>query len=58
MNKMCDSLSCNSTSIGAANQLFVTLVQSLIMSQRSIASEIEWPEDYGEKALQNGIENL
>lgn len=46
---------CNVTSVGAANQLFLALIQTVATAQCSIASPTQWPKDYGKYALKNGI---
>lgn len=47
-------LSCASTSIGPANQLFLALIQSLTVSQCGISPKVDWPRDYGEVAQKEG----
>lgn len=49
------SFNCASTSIGAANQLFLTLIQSLAMNQCSLSPKIQWPKDRGEQIQVKGI---
>lgn len=46
---------CAATSVGTANQLFLSIIQSLIVSQCNISSPSHWPRDYGEIALEYGI---
>ncbi|XP_055309378.1 glucose dehydrogenase [FAD, quinone]-like [Sitodiplosis mosellana] len=40
---------CAAQSVGAANQLFGLLIQTLLAAQCSISPPDFWPEDYGEK---------
>lgn len=47
---------CASQSVGAANQLFVSLVQTLLTAQCSISPSNMWPEDYGPIALKRGLD--
>lgn len=43
---------CASQSVGTANQLFVSLIQTLLAAQCSISPP--WPQDYGPVALEHG----
>ena len=38
---------CDAQSVGVANQLFATLIQTLLATQCSISPPEMWPEDYG-----------
>ena len=38
---------CSAQSVGLANQLFATLIQTLLASQYSISPPEMWPDDYG-----------
>lgn len=50
---------CGSYSIGPANQLFATLVQTILAVQCNITTTGQWPPDYGPHVLENGMyENL
>ncbi|XP_031617192.1 glucose dehydrogenase [FAD, quinone]-like [Contarinia nasturtii] len=44
---------CEAQSVGAANQLFATLVQTILAVQCSISPPDMWPKDYGETALES-----
>lgn len=46
---------CAATSIGTANQLFFTLLQTLSIAQCNISPANIWPRDFGKKALKAGI---
>lgn len=44
------------TAVGAANDLFLTLIQSLAIIQKSgILPEMKWPKDHGEQIGAEGI---
>lgn len=45
---------CASQSVGLANQLFVTFMQTLLTAQCNISSSDKWPQDHGIYALENG----
>jgi choline dehydrogenase len=47
---------CSAQSIGAANNLFGLLLQTLIAAQCSISPPEKWPADYGQTALEKGLE--
>ncbi|XP_053952137.1 glucose dehydrogenase [FAD, quinone]-like [Anastrepha ludens] len=47
---------CPNPSVGTANGLLSTLVQTLITAQCAISAKENWPEDYGDLALENGLE--
>lgn len=38
---------CSAQSVGSANQLFATLIQTLLATQCSISPQAMWPDDYG-----------
>lgn len=42
------AIQCAAQSVGAANQLFGLLIQTLLAAQCSISSPSLWPEDFGE----------
>ncbi|XP_055296036.1 glucose dehydrogenase [FAD, quinone]-like [Sitodiplosis mosellana] len=46
---------CTSQSIGLANQLITTLVQTLLVAHCAISPRELWPDDHGEVALKNGL---
>lgn len=48
-------LPCASSSVASANQIFISLVQTLAAAQCAISSPDMWPEDYGEVVEKNGI---
>lgn len=50
-----NSTACASQSVGAANQLFATLIQTVLAAQCSISPPELWPKDYGRKALHKGL---
>lgn len=45
---------CAAQSVGATNELFVSLMQTLLASYCAISPPQLWPKDYGPTALQNG----
>lgn len=45
---------CAAQSVGTANQLFSSLVQTLLAVHCSISPPKMWPMDYGEIALKRG----
>lgn len=45
-----------SQSVGPANQLFISLIQTLLTAQCSISPDSLWPEDYGPIALKHGLD--
>lgn len=45
---------CASQSVGAANQLFGLLVQTILAAQCSISPPEMWPKDYGPTFVQQG----
>lgn len=45
---------CAAQSVGTANQLFSSLIQTLLAVQCSISTPEMWPNDYGPTALQQG----
>lgn len=46
---------CAAQSVGAANQLFGLLIQTILAAQCSISPPELWPEDYGEKLSATGV---
>lgn len=48
------SPSCVGQSIGPANQLFGTLVQTILAAHCAISPPELWPKDHGPHVLQNG----
>lgn len=61
MLEHCDQNLCSSQlssqSVGAGNQLFVSLVQTLLAAQCSISPPEMWPRDYGPTAIERGLED-
>lgn len=49
---------CAAQSVGTANQLFVTLLQTLLTAQCSISNPKKWPRDYGKVALKEGLDEF
>lgn len=45
---------CTSHSVGTANQLIATLIQTLLVAHCSLSPRDMWPADHGEVALKNG----
>lgn len=45
---------CTSQSIGQANQLITTLVQTLLVAHCAISPREFWPADHGEVAVKKG----
>lgn len=54
-NESLISPQCSAQSVGASNQLFVTLLQTLLTAHCSISSPNKWPRDYGKVALEHGL---
>lgn len=46
---------CGASSIGPANQLFATLIQTILAVQCNITTADQWPHDYGQQVLENGM---
>ena len=46
---------CAAQSVGAANQLFGLLIQTILSAQCSISPPSFWPDDYGEKLSTTGM---
>lgn len=46
---------CGGKSVGAANQLATTLIQTLLAVQCSLSPPDMWPSDYGKIALEHGL---
>lgn len=46
---------CASHSLGASNQLFGLMIQTLIAAQCSLSPPEDWPKDHGPDAIQNGL---
>ena len=49
-NQSCWTSPCAAQSVGAANQLFVSLVNTIIAAQCAISPPEMWPKDYGKVA--------
>lgn len=49
---------CASHSLGASNQLFGLMIQTLIAAQCSLSPPEDWPKDHGPDAIQNGLYSL
>lgn len=47
---------CAVQSVGAANNLFGLLLQTLIAAQCAISPAEKWPKDYGPTALEKGLD--
>ena len=47
---------CAATSVGTANQLFLTLLQTLSIAQCNISPATIWPPDLGKEAIKDGIQ--
>jgi hypothetical protein len=45
---------CAANSVGAANNLFGILVQTLMAAQCALSPADRWPKDYGPTALEKG----
>lgn len=45
---------CAAQSVGAANQLFASLIQTILATQCSISPPEMWPNDYGPIAIEHG----
>lgn len=48
---------CAATSVGTANQLFVSLIQTVLAAQCSISPPEMWPKNYGKIARKKGLED-
>lgn len=46
---------CASQSVGPVNQLFGLLIKTILAAQCSITPPNLWPEDYGEKFIENSM---
>lgn len=46
---------CAAQSVGAANQLFVSLIQTLLAAQCSLSPPEMWPRDYGKVVLKKDL---
>ncbi|XP_055308884.1 glucose dehydrogenase [FAD, quinone]-like [Sitodiplosis mosellana] len=51
-------LQCAAQSLGPENQLFINVIQALLVAQCSISPPNFWPEDYGITALKQGLEDV
>lgn len=47
---------CAAQSVGTANQLFVSLIQTLLVAQCTISPPSKWPRDYGRIASKRDAE--
>lgn len=45
---------CQAHSVGASNQLFGLLIQTILASQCAISPPDMWPKDYGPEAIEKG----
>lgn len=45
---------CTAQSVGTANQLFTSLIQTILVAQCSISPPKMWPRDYGKIAQEKG----
>lgn len=45
---------CAAQSVGPANQLFTTLIQTILAAQCAISPSSVWPKDFAATALQQG----
>lgn len=50
----CVSTQCFAHSVGVANSLFVSMIQTLLLAQCSISPSSMWPTDYGKIAKKKG----
>ncbi|XP_017476673.1 PREDICTED: glucose dehydrogenase [FAD, quinone]-like [Rhagoletis zephyria] len=48
-------LPCAAQSVGAVNSLVTTLFQTILTAQCAISAKSDWPPDYGDGALKDGI---
>ncbi len=48
-------LPCASQSLGTVNSLVSTLIQTLLTAQCAISAEPNWPKDYGDTAITEGL---
>lgn len=44
---------CAAQSVGAANQLFATLIQTILAAQCAVSPSEKWPKDYGPTAMKH-----
>lgn len=47
--------SCPNQSVGPVNQLFSLFIQTLLAAQCNISPDSMWPEDYGPRAVEDGL---
>lgn len=47
---------CAAQSVGTANQLFVSLIQTLLVAQCTLSPPSKWPRDYGRIASKRDAE--
>jgi choline dehydrogenase len=47
---------CAARSVGVVNNLFATLVHTILVAQCALSPPEKWPEDYGPTALERGLE--
>lgn len=45
---------CQAHSVGASNQLFGLLIQTILASQCAISPPDMWPKDHGPEAIEKG----
>ncbi|XP_017476671.1 PREDICTED: glucose dehydrogenase [FAD, quinone]-like [Rhagoletis zephyria] len=48
-------LPCAAQSVGAVNSLVTTLFQTILTAQCALSAKSDWPPDYGDEALNDGI---
>lgn len=53
-NQDSTAMQCPAQSLGPANQLFLNVIQALVVAQCSTSSPDYWPKDYGVIALKQG----
>lgn len=59
LKMVCEALlsgQCSSTSAGLVNSLMSLFVQSIFAAQCNISRSENWPRDYGQAALERGLE--
>lgn len=52
------SQNCAAQSVGTGNQLFYSLIQTILTAQCSISPPEMWPKDYGPYAIKNGLDEF
>lgn len=46
---------CQHSNVGPVNQLFTTLIQTILAAQCALVRESVWPENYGPTAVKEGL---